>query len=207
MTVVNPGRKDMHAKMDAHVKREENRTEPRRTNDRRDKKGRFDKSQHRAVTAGVRVKRGETVVYPYGGTPYRTYEGAFASKQNWKRSIENKRDQIGQEVVRDAARTRPGCARLTVTPREATALAFKIRAAVNGGQIRDHLGKDAASPLFQARTTRVLETLASATETNRPVTLGVFTRAELRIIGAQRTPAKHITRDVRNMERKLAGNR
>lgn len=206
--VHTPGFRDMHDRMDAHVKRENKRAEPRRTNNPRTTGGKFDKSQHRTVTKGVRVKRGEPVVYPYGGQPYRTGDaGGFASKQNWKRSIEDRRDQIGQEVVRDAARTRPGCARLTVTPHEATALAYKIRAAVNGGQLRDHLGKDAASPLYQARTTRVLETLDSATKTNQPVTLGVFTRAELKIIGSQLLKPKFITRDVRNLERKLAGNR
>lgn len=243
MTVVNPGRKDMHDKMDAHVKREEKVT--RRTNDRR-VGGKFAKSQHRAVTAGARVKRGETVVYPYGGTPYRTYEGAFASKQNWKRSIENNRDKIGKQVATESSRARPGCALVTVTPDEATAFAYKLRAALKGKQVRDTVKAHPAlktgepaepNPLAYkhrtapkgnpnqpkewtratdptvtsarhvSRTTRVLAELEYAAQARETITLGVFTRAELQIIGAQRTPAKHITRHVRNLERKLAGNR
>lgn len=71
MPTVQPGFKDMHAKMDEHVKREDKRPTPRRTNDRRTTGGKFAKSQHREVTKGVRVKRGETVVYPYGGETIR----------------------------------------------------------------------------------------------------------------------------------------
>jgi len=207
MTVQNPGFKDMHAKMDDHVKREDKRTQPRRTNDRRTTGGKFAKSQHRTVTAGVRVKRGQTVVYPYGGTPYQTITRPLNAKAQWKNDIERKRDQIGQRVARESSRTRPGCARLTVHATEATALAYKIRAAVKGGQVRDTLNQNADSKLYQARLTRVLETLAYATDTGTTVTLGVFTRTELKTIGAQRINAKHYTRHVRNLESKLAGTR
>lgn len=202
---VNPGFRDMHDKMDAHVRREDNRTEPRRTRNRRDAKGKFDKSQHRAVTKGVRVKRGEVVVYPYGGKPYETITRPFNAKAQWKNDIERKRDQIGKQVVRQSSRTRKGCALVTVAPAETMAFAFKLRAALKGGQVRD-TGTD-ASGLAVARSRRVLAELQTAAEAGTPVTLGVYTRAELKIIGSQRINAKHYTRHVRNLEAKLAGNR
>jgi hypothetical protein len=206
-SVHNPGFKDMGAKMDDHVKREDKRTQPRRTKSGRDAKGKYDSSGHRPVTKGVRVKRGEPVVYPYGGKPYETITRNLTAAKQWKRTIEDKRDQIGKQVTRESSAARPGCALLTVRASEATALAFKIRAAVKGGQLSDKLDANADSKLYQARITRVLETLAAAVESGHTVTLGVFTRGELRTIGAQRINAKHITRHVRTLESKLAGNR
>lgn len=197
----------MHAKMDAHVKREDKRTEPRRTNDRRTKGGKFAQPAHRPVTKGVRVKRGEPVVYPFGGTPYGTIVRPLNAKAQWKNDIERKRDQIGKRVVRESSAARPGCALLTVRASEATAMLYKLRAALIGGQVRDRLNANADSQLYRTRTTRVLETLDYAVATGENITLGVYTRRELQIIGAQRVNAKHITRHTRALESKLAGNR
>lgn len=205
-SVQSYGFNDMNAKMDAHVKREDKRTQPRRTQNGRDARGKFDSSGHRPVTRGVRVKRAETVVYPYGGKPYETIVRPQRAKAQWKNDIEAKRDQIGQRVARETSATRPGCALLVVRATEATAMRYKLQAAMTGGQVRDRLNANATSPLYRTRTTRVLETLDYAIATGRTVTLGVYTRAELNIIGSQRLKAKHITRHVRTLESKLAGN-
>lgn len=204
---VNPGFRDMNAKMDAHVRREDNRATPRRTRSGgRDKKGRFDKSQPFPVTDGVRVKRGEIVVYPYGGKPMETIVRPLSAKQQErKRTIARQIDQIGKQVVRESSRARKGCALVTVAPAETMAFAFKLRAALKGGQVRDT--DTNASNLAVARSRRVLAELQSAANAGTPVTLGVYTRAELKIIGSQRINAKHYTRHVRNLEAKLAGNR
>lgn len=206
-SVQNYGFNDMHSKMDAHVKREDKRVQPRRTKSGRDAKGKFDSSGHRPVTKGARVKRGETVVYPYGGKPYETITRNMTAAKQWKRTIDEKRDQIGKRVARETSAARPGCALLVVRASEASALTFKIRAALKGGQLRDRIDAKADSKLYRARTTRVLETLAYAIETGETITLGVYTRAELQIIGAQRIKPKFITRHVRTLESKLAGNR
>lgn len=204
---VNPGFETIHDKMDKHVRREDNRSEPRRTKSGRDAKGKFDSSGHRPVTKGARVKRGETVVYPYGGKPYETITRNLTAAKQWKRTIEDKRDQIGKRVTRESSAARPGCALLVVRANEANALAFKIRAALKGGQLSDRIDVKADSKLYRARTTRVLETLAYAVETGETITLGVYTRGELKIIGSQRTVAKYRTKAVRNLEAKLAGTR
>lgn len=129
-----------------------------------------------------------------------------AAKQ-WKRTIEDKRDQIGKRVVREISAARPGCTLITVRSNEATAFAYKLRAALKGGQVRDQPSRNAGSQLYRDRTTRVLETLDYAVETGKTITLGVFTRGELQIIGAQRLKPKHTTRHVRHLEAKLAGRR
>lgn len=206
-SVQNPGFKTLHEKMDDHVRREDKRREPRRTKSGRDKKGRFDSSGHRPVTKGARVKRGEPVVYPYGGKPYETITRNLTAAKQWKRTIEDKRDQIGKRVAREISAARPGCALLVVHASEATALAFKIRAALKGGQLSDRIDAKADSKLYRARTTRVLETLTYAVDTGETITLGVYTRGELKIIGSQRTVAKYRTKAVRNLEAKLAGTR
>lgn len=210
MPVEQYGFRDMHAKMDDHVKRESNRPKPRRTNGAPGENTSAPNSGHRTVTKGVRVKRGEVVEYPYGGKPYETYTRELTASKPWKQEIARKHDLIGQRVVRDLSQARPGCTLITVQATEATALAFKIKAALNGGQINDASARNTAvtaSPLYQARTTRVLQALDYALDTGKPVTLGVFTRGELKIIGSQRTAKKHITRHVRNLEAKLAGRR
>lgn len=206
-SVQSYGFNDMNSKMDAHVKREDKRAQPRRTKSGRDAKGKFDSSGHRPVTKGVRVKRAEPVVYPYGGKPYETIVRPQRAKAQWKNDIAAKRDQIGKRVTRETSAARPGCALLVVRATEATALTYKIRAALKGGQLRDRIDAKADSKLYRARTTRVLETLAYAIETGETITLGVYTRAELRTIGAQRIKPKYITRHVRTLESKLAGNR
>jgi hypothetical protein len=206
-SVETPGFKDMGAKMDDHVKREDKRAQPRRTKSGRDGKGKFDSSGHRPVTKGVRVKRAEPVVYPYGGKPYETITRNLTAAKQWKRTIEEKRDQIGKRVVRESSAARPGCTLITVRASEASAFTYKLRAALKGGQLRDRIDAKADSQLYRARTTRVLETLTYAIESGHTVTLGVYTRAELKIIGAQRINAKHITRHTRTLESKLAGNR
>lgn len=206
-SVHNPGFKTLHDKMDDHVRREDNRREPRTTKGGRDAKGKFDSSGHRPVTKGVRVKRAEPVVYPYGGTPYTTITRNMTAAKQWKRTIEEKRDQIGTRVARESSRTRPGCALLVVRANEATALAFKIRAAIKGGQLRDPRTRATGTTLHEGRTRRVLAELANASATGETITLGVYTRGELRTIGAQRTVAKYRTKAVRNLEAKLAGTR
>lgn len=205
--VVNPGRKTLHDRMDDHVRKEDKRPQPRRTQSGRNAKGQFDSKGHIDVTAGARVKRGAPVVHPYGGAPYGTIERPMRAKEQWRRDIEAKRDQIGKRVAREISAARPGCALLVVRANEASALAFKIRAAIKGGQLSDRLDAKADSKLYRARTTRVLETLAYAVETGETITLGVYTRGELKTIGSQRTVAKYRTKAVRNLEAKLAGTR
>lgn len=206
-TVENYGFRDVHDRMDAHVARENKRPQTRRSQSGRNAKGQFDASGHIDVTAGARIKRGAPVVHPYGGTPYGTIERPMRAKEQWRRTIEEKRDQIGTRVARESSRARPGCALLVVRASEATALAFKLRAALKGGQVRDKRTKATGATLHEGRSRRVLAELAHAAETGETITLGVYTRGELKIIGAQRTHAKHITRHVRNLEAKLAGTR
>lgn len=200
-TVENYGFRDIHDRMDAHVARENKRSQTRRSQSGRNDKGQFDASGHIDVTAGARIKRGAPVVHPYGGTPYGTIVRPMRAKQP------PRRDTVGTRVARESSRARPGCAVLVVRATEASALAFKLRAALKGGQVRDRLDAKADSPLYRARTTRVLETLDYAVASGETITLGVYTRRELKIIGSQRTNAKHMTRHVRNLERKLAGTR
>lgn len=205
-----PGYKTMHDHMDDHVKRENRRSEqfgPRRTRDPRKPDGTWDKSQHRPVTKGARVKRAQPVAYPYGGKPYESYGKPFRAGKQWKRTIQENVDQIGKRAAREASRVRPGCALITVTATEVDAMRYKIQAAVKGGQLRDRLGSAAGSELYRTRITRALDTLAYAKTSKVTVTLGVFTRGELRIIGAQRLKAKYVTRHTRTLEAKLAGNR
>ena len=210
MPVEQYGFRDIHDKMDAHVKREDKRPKPRRTNGVPGENTSAPKSQRHPITNGVQVDRGEVVVYPYGGKPYETITRGMTASKPWKQEIARKHDLIGQRVVRDLSQARPGCTLITVQANEATALAFKIKSALKGGQITDASARNTAvtaSPLYRARTTRVLEALDYALDTGKPVTLGVFTRGELKIIGSQRTAKKHITRHVRNLEAKLAGRR
>lgn len=206
-TVTRYGFRDVHEKMDAHVKRENKRSEPRRTQSGRNARGQFDASGHADITKGARVGRGQVVQHPYGGTPYGTIKRPQRAKAQWKQVIAEKHDLIGQRVAREISAARPGCALLTVRATEATALAYKIRAAVKGGGLRDRLTADAGNPLYRTRITRVLDTLEYAIASGSTITLGVFTRAELKTIGAQRINAKHITKHVRNLEAKLAGTR
>lgn len=210
MPVEQYGFRDIHDKMDRHVKAENKRSKPRRTNGAPGENTTAPSSQRVPITNGVQVKRGEIVEYPYGGKPYETYTRKLTASKPWKQEIARKHDLIGQRVVRDLSQARPGCTLITVQATEATALAFKIRAALNGGQITDTSARNTAvtaSPLYQARTTRVLQALDYALDTGKPMTIGVFTRGELKIIGSQRTAKKHTTRHVRNLEAKLAGRR
>lgn len=198
----------MHSKMDAHVSREDNRPNPRRTNDPRSKTGKYDKMQHVPVTKGVRTKRAETVVYPYGGKPYETITRPFqAKKHERKRTVAHQRDQIGKQVARESSAARKGCTLVIVRADEAKAFAYKLKAAIKGGQIRDRFDPRTDSALYETRSNRVLSEITRAADNGTSVTLGVYTRHELQIIGAQRINAKHYTRPVRNLERKLAGNR
>lgn len=204
------GFKTMHELMDAHVARENARANPRRMQGKaRDKNGRFVSN---------------VVHYPYGGFPG-TYRkpGGWRARQAWKQSIEKKIDQIGTQIAREASHARPGCANITVQPAEAAALAYKILAALKGGQVSDAPRKRQRvrntrattgrpvrtandSPLHQARSQLALDALTCAIALGRPVRLGVYTRQELTTIARQRTAKKHYTRDVRHLERKLKGH-
>lgn len=199
------GYRTVFDRMDAHVARENARPEPRRTINPRDKNGKFKKSQHFPVTKGKRVKRGEVVHYPYGGVPNETIKRPSSAKKQWKQRIREQRDQIGSRVARESSAARQGCALIRVRHTEATALAYKIRAALKGGQIRDTSNRNAESELYRARSERVLDTLADSARNGTTVTIGVYTREELRTIARQRTRAKHYTQAVRNLERKLNG--
>jgi len=228
------GYRTVFDRMDAHVARENARPEPRRTINPRDKSGKFKKSQHFPITKGKTVKRGEVVHYPYGGVPNETIKRPSSAKKQWKQRVREQRDQIGSRVARESSAARQGCALIRVHHTEATALAYKIRAALKGGQIRDtskHIVRhaeanaiaykihaalkggqirdtsnhNAESEPYRARSERVLETLADSARNRTTVTIGVYTREELRTIARQRTRAKHYTQAVRNLERKLNG--
>lgn len=205
MAIEQYGFRDIHDKMNAHVKREDKRPKPRRTNGVPGENGKAPKSQRHPITNGVQVKRAEVVVYPYGGKPYETITRGLTASKPWKQEISRKHDLIGQRVVREISAARKGCTLITVRATEATALAYKLRAALKGKQVQDQPDRNAGSQLYRARTTRVLEALDYAATTGKTITLGVFTRHELQVIGAQRLKPKHTTRHVRNLEAKLAG--
>lgn len=208
--------------MDAHVKRENARANPRRAGvQKRDKNGKFMESNHDPVTDGKRVKRNAIVFYPYGGKPGETITrpGGFRARQAWKDAVEKRIDQIGKQVAREASHARPGCALVTVRANQATALAYKLRAALKGGQVRDHspdtvtarkgvqVRNTGAKPseLYIARTEGVLYALEYAARTGQTIRIGVYTRNELATIASQRTNAKHYTNAVLKLERALKG--
>lgn len=204
------GFKTMHELMDAHIARENACANPRRMKGpARDKNGRFVSN---------------VVHYPYGGFPGTYHKpGGWRARQAWKQSIEKNIDRIGNQVTRAASHARPGCADLTVQPSEARALAYKILAALKGGQVRDTPRKRQRvrntnattgrpvrnaqdSPLRQARSQLALDALTCAIALNRPVRISVYTRQELTTIARQRTAKKHYTHEVRRLERKLKGH-
>lgn len=216
------GYRTIHEKMDAHVKRENARANPRRAGvQKRDKNGKFMASNHDPATDGKRVRRNAIVFYPYGGKPGETIvrPGGFRARQAWKDAIQKRIDQVGQQVAREASHARPGCALVTVHANQATALAYKLRAALKGGQLRDYapgtvtarkgvqVRNTGAKPseLYIARTEGVLYALEYAAKTGQTIRLGVYTRNELTTIARQKTAKNHYTRAVHQLERALKG--